>query len=158
MNRDELLVACFGRDDLPAGSKILETLEEPERRNVLAHLDLSYRPVMVWLRHEVGPGPGVQAATETLRVAAISNVCTDPAHRGKGYATRLLEDAHEEAATHATVEFAAVFAGEGVRGLYERLGYETPAEALLGGVPEFMVKALREREWPAGRIDTRGEW
>jgi GNAT superfamily N-acetyltransferase len=150
MNRDELLLACFGRDDLPQGARIFEELDE-ERRNVLSHVDLSYRRVVV--RRSTAPGPGVTESSVMLSIASVANVCTDPGHRGQGYASRQIELAHEEARTHPSVRFAALFAGPDEAGFFARLGY-VPVE---GGPDGFMVCQLADEEWPAGRVRYEGE-
>ena len=150
MTRGELLEACFGKTDLPEGERIFEIMEGAD---VLAHVDLGYRRILH--RPETAPGPGVSVAADMVVVAAISNVCTDPAHRGNGYATQLLRIAHEEAAKHSIAPFAALFAGPAQRPFYERLGYFHPEDVT---DLSFMVCLLAEKPWPAGSIDTRGTW
>lgn len=154
MNRDELLVACFpdseasSPDGMPAGSRILEMIDGGD---VLSHLDLSYRRVLVH-RATSSPGAGIVDASATLTVAAISNVCTDPAFRGQGYASALILSAHEEARAHSMVGYAVLFST--YVGFYERFGYAHP-----DGAPEhLLVACLTEEPWPAGRVDTRGAW
>jgi len=152
MNRDELLELCFGRTDLPAGQRILE-VTDAETNDVLSHLDLSYRRVIVRLRRPAS-GASIADASETLTVAAIANVATDPDHRALGHATGLIEWAHREAAEHGPVRFAALFAGTAERGFYERLGYRHP----VGASENFLVCPLGDDQWPDGSVDTRGEW
>lgn len=54
-----------------------------------------------------------------LRVACIGAVATDPEHRGRGLATRLMEDARR----HAVEQGASLMLISGGRDLYRRLGY-----------------------------------
>lgn len=56
-----------------------------------------------------------------LRVASIGAVCTDPAHRAQGLASRLMADAR----AHAVTSGADLMLISGGRGLYHRLGYVT---------------------------------
>lgn len=137
MTRDELLLACFGRDDLKPGTRILETKEGTD---VIAHLDLSYRRVVV--------------GQTTLTVAAISNLCTDPARRRRGFATTLVRRAHDEARDHPMIEYVGVFAL--YDGLFSRLGYQQVDPA---GNPDLLVASLAGE--PFGwylPIDVRGGW
>lgn len=148
MTREELLEACFGRSDFPPPRRTVELLDEATGA-VMSHVDIYLRRVIV--RRPPSPGPVSEGAT-TLSVAAIAQVCTDPAHRGKGYATALLRRAHSEMREHPTVQFAALF---GLVEFYSRLGYSHPAGATH---PHFLVCALQDERWPDGRVDTLGEW
>jgi GNAT superfamily N-acetyltransferase len=65
-----------------------------------------------------------------LRVASIGAVCTDPAVRGQGLASRLMEDARGHALAHG----ADLMLISGGRGLYHRLGYVT-----VGRFPRYRV-------------------
>lgn len=151
VNRDELLALCFGDAELRQG-KAFETLDE-DQRNVLSHVDLFYKRVLI--RTPPAPGPGFSDASAMETVAAIANVCTDPDHRWNGYARRNIEAAHDDARTHALVSFAALFAGDAVwEGFYSKLGYVHPK----GGPPYFYVCPLRDDEWPEGPVETYGTW
>jgi len=55
----------------------------------------------------------------SLKVASIGAVCTDPAHRGRGLASALMEDARR----YAREQGASLMLISGGRGLYRRLGY-----------------------------------
>ena len=135
MTRDELLTACFGSADWPAGDVVLQVRSGAD---VLSHLDLYWRTV------------GVGALD--VPVAAIGQVATDPAYRGLRLASALVRTAHRVAANRG-LEWAALF---GVSSLYERIGYFTPADP---PKPDFLVCPLVDGvEWPAGPIDTRGQW
>jgi predicted N-acetyltransferase YhbS len=135
VNREDLLVACFGRADWPVGDVVLQVRAADD---VLSHLDLYWRTV------------GVGSAE--IPVAAIGQVATEPAFRGLGLASGLVQAAHLVAKERG-LQWAALF---GVRGLYRRLGYVTPP-----GAPrdDLLVCPLAPGlEWPPGPIDTRGEW
>lgn len=60
----------------------------------------------------------------------ILNVFVEPAHRGKGVATRLMEEAAEEAKRRG-LSFAILHATEQGRPLYDRLGWKPTAEMAL---------------------------
>lgn len=157
MNRDELLYACFGRADLPEGKQLFQIEEiDGGAAHVRALVCLDYRRIVIYPPTE--PGSGISSAAVTATVAAVMNVCTDPDCRGRGYASALIRSAHEEAATHATVDFAALFAGLEQAAFYERFGYFHPD----GGPEFFYVAPLRDGDeaipWPEGRVDTRGTW
>ncbi len=135
MTREELLTLCFGNADWRPGDVVLQVRSGDD---VLSQLDLYWRSVGV-------------GATD-VPVAAIGQVATDPAHRGLGLASALVRTAHRVAAERG-VEWAALF---GVSTLYARAGYRHPAETT---ERDFLVCPLVEGiEWPAGPIDTRGEW
>jgi predicted N-acetyltransferase YhbS len=135
MTREELLVECFGTADFPPGDVVLQVRSAED---VLAHLDLSWR--------------SVGAGDEEVEVAAIGQVATDPAYRGLGLASALVRTAHRVAVERG-LEWAALF---GSSSLYGRIGYRMPPAA---PEPEFLVCPLVDGlEWPAGPIDTRGEW
>jgi GNAT superfamily N-acetyltransferase len=135
VNRDELLELCFGRADFPPGALIFEMKNGDD---VLSHVDL------YWRRIVVGP--------TTITVAAIGQVCTDPDHRGLGYASALVRRAHAAAREHP-IGYACLFSA--YFGLYEKLGYRQPDPE---GNPDFLICTLTGEPWPPGRIDTRGEW
>jgi GNAT superfamily N-acetyltransferase len=175
MNRDELLEACFGKSDFPEPNRIFEMTDGAD---VLSHVDVYFRRVLVRLR--TSAGPGISAASETITVAAIGQVCTDPDHRGRGLASALLASVHEWAASHETIRFAALFAGGEQRPFYERLGYSHPdgaedagflvrplerryevpdgPDAAYGGDEPPPVEVVETPIWPDGRVDTRGTW
>lgn len=135
MTREELLEACFGTADWPRGDVVLQVRSGDD---LLAHLDLYVRSIGV--------------GTREVLVAAIGQVCTDPAHRGLGLASALVRTAHRVALERG-LEWAALF---GVSTLYGRIGYRTPPEP---PQPDFLVCPLvTGLEWPEGAIDTRGEW
>jgi predicted N-acetyltransferase YhbS len=135
MTRDELLVECFETADFPPGDVVLQVRSGDD---VLAHLDLYWRAV------EVGG--------EDVDVAAIGQVATDPANRGYGLASALVRTAHGIAVQRG-LAWAALF---GVSSLYGRIGYQAPQEP---PSPDFLVCPLVDGvEWPAGPIDTRGQW
>jgi predicted N-acetyltransferase YhbS len=135
MTRKQLLEECFGTADFPRGDAVLQVRAGDD---VLAHLDLYVRSIGV-------------GSTEVL-VAAIGQVATDPAYRGLGLASSLVQAAHRLALGRG-LEWAALF---GVSSLYGRIGYRTPPAA---PKPDFLVCPLIDgTEWPGGPIDTRGEW
>jgi GNAT superfamily N-acetyltransferase len=143
VNRAELLLECFGPAELAPPAFVFEMNEGDEPGGpVLSHVDLYYRRVVI----------GSPTFT-TLTVAAIGNVCTDPAHRGKGYARALVRRVHAHAREHPGIDYAALFSA--YLGLYEPLGYRQPDPERL---PDFLVCPLTGEAWPPGRIDTRGEW
>lgn len=136
MTRHELLLECFGRYDLKPGLRILETTQG---RDVVAHLDLSYKRVVV--------------GGTTLTIAAIANLCTDPALRGRGYATTLVRRAHDEVRDHPMVKHVGVFALYDA--LFVRLGYRRVDPS---GHPDLLVASIGDEPWPYGIIDARGGW
>lgn len=170
MNRDELLELCFNRpvEELPSPSKWFArlpdigddwTLDPAYQGHVLSLVGLGYRRIL--LRNSVAPGSGVISSATTITVAAIMCVCTDPDHRGQGYATELMNAVHTEAAAHALTSYAALFAGPENVPFYERFGYAHPERS-----PEhFLVAPLTQDvesgepvPWPTGSVDTRGSW
>lgn len=86
-----------------------------------------------------------------IRVASIGAVATDPAHRGGGLATRLMDDARN----HAIAGGASLMLISGDRGLYKRLGYvETgvfEAYTIPSGPvsPDVMASSFRNEDLPA---------
>ena len=135
VTREELLEECFGTADWPPGDVVLQVRSDD---GVLAHLDLYVRSIGVGSRD--------------VPVAAIGQVATDPAYRGLGLATGLVRAAHRAALARG-LEWAALF---GVSSLYGPIGYRPPPDPPR---PDFLVCPLVDGiEWPAGRIDTRGEW
>jgi predicted N-acetyltransferase YhbS len=135
LTREELLLECFGEAGFAPGDVVLEVRAGED---VLSHVDIYWRAV------------GVGSAE--VPVAAIGQVCTDPAFRGLGFATSLVAASHRLAAARG-VAWAALF---GVDPLYTRLGYRQPAEP---PDEDFLVCPLAEGlEWPPGPVDTRGEW
>jgi predicted N-acetyltransferase YhbS len=135
VTREELLTECFGSPDWPVGDVVLQVRSGED---VLSHLDLYWRTVGV--------------SSLEVPVAAIGQVATDPAYRGLRLASALVRTAHRVAAQRG-LEWAALF---GVSSLYRRIGYVTPAGA---PKPDFLVCPLVDGvEWPAGAIDTRGQW
>jgi GNAT superfamily N-acetyltransferase len=135
MTRDELLLACFDTVAFPPGDVVLQVRSGAD---VLSHVDVYWRSVLV-------------DAVE-IPVAAIAQVSTDPAFRGLGFAGALVRAAHRVAAERR-IEWAALFSD---LDFYEKLGYVRPA------VPPHenfvLCPLVPGREWPAGAIDTRGEW
>lgn len=151
MTRDELLEACFGRSTFPPGVKVVEMLDE-RTGDVLSHIDVYLRQVRI--RHpEDQIARGVGEAATTLTVVALAQVCTDPAHRRKGYASALVRGVHTWATDHKPVKFAALFSG--VPEFYVRLGYFHPEGATRD---DFLVRALTDEKWPAGRATPIGDW
>lgn len=134
MTREQLIRECFG-EDFPAGDLVLDVRSEDD---VLSHLDVYWRTVGV--------------GEVEVAVAAIGQVCSDPAFRGLGLASALVRTAHHVAAERGLL-WAALF---GVSTLYTRIGYFKPDE-----LPreDFLICPLVPGAvWPPGRIDTRGEW
>jgi len=135
VTREQLLEECFGTADFPAGDVVLQVRAGDD---VLSHLDLYWRAVGV--------------GSLEVPVAAIGQVATDPARRDLSLASALVRTAHRIAAERG-LEWAALF---GVSSLYSRIGYRTPPDP---PKPDFLVCPLVDGvEWPAGPIDTRGEW
>lgn len=163
MNRDELLEECFAGSDLPTPKKWLSMTEPDGDNPAIIHtravLGLDYRRVIV--RNSQPAGAGVGVAMTTIPVAAVLYVCTDPAHRGRGFASALVLSAHEEAASHRSTPFSVVIAPDRVRDFFtrENLGYFHP-----DGAPDgFLVCELGGRdpewaEWPAGSVRAPGDW
>lgn len=157
MNRDELLEECFGKtiDELPVPAHWFN-YEDPDRQgHVFSLVGLGWRSVIV--RNSQPPSAGeVTVATTTVRVAAIMNVCTDPDHRGQGYATLQMLAAHEFAEQHELTDYAALFAGPERVSFYEQFGYSHPAGAR---DPNFLVAELRDDvPWPEGSVMLREQW
>jgi predicted N-acetyltransferase YhbS len=75
-----------------------------------------------------------------LRVASIGAVCTDPACRGQGLASRLMADAR----AHAIASGADLMLISGGRGLYHRLGYVTVGRFCRYQVPSTETSAAVE--------------
>ena len=89
-----------------------------------------------------------------LRVACIGAVCTDPGHRGQGFASALMADARRQACASG----ASLMLISGGRGLYHRLGYvnvgcferyQLGAGELHGlGNPGITLTGYREEDLP----------
>lgn len=86
-----------------------------------------------------------------VRVASIGAVATDPEHRGRGLASRLMADARQQAVERG----ASLMLISGGRGLYHRLGYvevglfqqyRVPAGPV---EPGFSVDGYRDDDLPA---------
>jgi GNAT superfamily N-acetyltransferase len=90
-----------------------------------------------------------------IRVACIGAVCTDPGHRGRGFASALMADARRQARESG----ASLMLISGGRGLYHRLGYvnvgrfdryQLGAGELHGaGNPGITLTEYREEDLPA---------
>lgn len=148
MTREELLQECFGRSDFPPPLRTF-SLQDETTGDVLSSVDV-YRRI-VRIRYPRGRGE-VSDAASTMSVAALAQVCTDPAHRGKGYASAAIRLAHVELREHKPLLFAALV---GDVGFYGRLGYFHPEGA---ADANFLVFKLGDDDWPAGRVTTVGAW
>lgn len=138
MTRDELLKVCFPGRTVRLASKMVE--ERTEDGDVIGHLDVRVRMVSVGLT--------------SVQVAAMENLCVDPAFRRQGFATRLLETAHLMAMDWPDVEWAAAIDREGLPRLFEPLGYHR----VEGSPPGFIVAELDDRPWPTGPIHRGADW
>lgn len=148
MTSEELLQACFGRSDFPPPMRTVEMVDEATG-DVMSHVDVYLRRVLV--RFPRSASPVAEAAT-TLTVAGIAQVCTDPDHRGKGFARALVRRAHTEMREHQPIKFAALYSD--YLDLYSPLGYFHPE-----GAPDaFLVCELADEKWPAGRVVPQGQW
>lgn len=149
MTREELLQECFSRSDFPQPVRSHQMRDELTG-DVWANVDVYLRRVRI--RHATR-GAVVESAATTLTVLGIAQVCTDPAHRGKGFARAMVRAAHRAAGGESRpLKFAALF---GLPEFYGPLGYFHPEG---GEHPHFLVCKLADEEWPAGRVDTLGEW
>lgn len=148
MNRDELLSVCLGIAEARPGDKIIESHIDGD---VVAHADIYWRRIVV--SPPTGRGEGVTVADETLFIAAAANFCVDPDYRRDGWGTALLQGVRDEAEAHALVSYVAVF---GCLDFFGGAGFYHPDGA---ADERFLVQEIREGlPWPAGTIDTRGEW
>lgn len=157
MNREELLDASLGPTEAPYrvyGVKVVEEIEGP---NVLGHLDIFYRRVVIRTPLPVGGADAVSGST-LVQVAAFSQLATDPAldpPETDQLINRLFDEAEREAATHQLVLFSTIFAPETFIPLFRDRGYEHPDGA---DNPRFLIHRFGDDPWPEGRVDTRGEW
>jgi predicted N-acetyltransferase YhbS len=129
-----VVLACFGEDfTAPPGDLVYGVLADGI---VVSHLDLYWKTIRI--------------SGEKVEVAAIGQVCTLPAYRGRGLATWLLEAAHEDA--RARVPFAALF---GSPGFYGRLGYR---ETNLTDELSFLLLPLGDDpRRPIGKVELDGQ-
>jgi GNAT superfamily N-acetyltransferase len=81
MTHEQPLETCFGSADSPPGDVVLQVWSGDA---VLSHVDVYWRSVAV--------------GSNEIPVAAIGQVATDPAFRGLGLASVLVEAAHRMAA------------------------------------------------------------
>lgn len=130
MTRDELVWACFRKDDLAVGDSVYQVVRNEA---VLTNIDVYLR------RITVGGRP--------YDIAAVAQVCTDQRFRRKGLATKLLDIVHHDLGD--VCDFAALF---GVQPLYEAMGYQRT------NVPQLLVFPLRCRAWPPGKIEYGAKW
>jgi len=93
----------------------------------------------------------------SLRTASIGSVCTDPAHRGGGLASRLVEDAEQRALAAG----APIMLISGGRGLYVRRGaarcghfceYDFPLDSLPRRQESLSVKKVETPEETAAAL------
>jgi GNAT superfamily N-acetyltransferase len=78
-----------------------------------------------------------------VHVASIGAVATDPDHRGRGLASRLMEEARR----HAVQQGASLMLISGGRGLYIRLGYVQVGSFLSHQSREELGEGLEVREF-----------
>ena len=80
-------------------------------------------------------------------VGYIQTICIDPAHRGLGLGSRLLEYAEQRIlAEHSNVFMCVSSFNPGARRLYERLGYHPVGELtdyLIAGHSEILLRKTR---------------
>jgi predicted N-acetyltransferase YhbS len=129
VNRDDLLASHFGA--LPRGDLYVEVAEGDDVR---AHVGLYWRTV----------GVGGQ----DVEVLGLGLVCTDPAYRLQGFASALIDAAHQLGVSRG-IRYAMLW---GDPAFYGRFGY-----APVGDDPLLLACQLSEYAWPAGPIDTRGQ-
>jgi predicted N-acetyltransferase YhbS len=119
-------------DELPAVAALVNRVFRPNGGHMPAEYPLMFAPENAEnLRIAVHDGVPVAHVGVCMRsavimggpvgVASIGAVCTDPAHRGRGLATRLMADVRRHAREHG----ASLVLISGGRGLYHRLGYVT---------------------------------
>lgn len=125
--------ACFGEDleaepgDLVYGISVDGT--------VVSHLDLYWKTIHV--------------GEQLVDVAAIGQVGTLPDHRGRGFASALVEAAHEDSKRH--VPYAGLF---GSLAFYGRFGYrETNLTDELG----FLLCPLSGEHPAIGEVELDGQ-
>ena len=128
-----VVVACFGKDfEAPPGDLVYGISLDGA---VVSHLDLYWKTI------RVGEQP--------VGVAAIGQVGTLPDHRGRGFASTLLEAAHEDA--RRRVPYAGLF---GSLAFYGRFGYcETNLTSELG----FLLCPLSGEHRAIGEVDLEGQ-
>jgi GNAT superfamily N-acetyltransferase len=154
VNRDELLDAVFGKpeDELPSPAHWFTYFDPDRQGHVLSLVGLGWRRLVI--RDSQPAGSEMTVATTTIQVAAIMNVCTDPDHRGQGYATLQMLAALEAAESHELTKWAALFCGPELVPFYEQFEFYRP------GVrdPELMVCDLQGERWPDGEVMIREKW
>lgn len=102
MTRDELIESCFGKPLPPPDLSVTFEINE----FVMAAVGIFWRVVKVDGRE--------------VRVAGIGSVCTHPFWRNQGFASTLIQAAHELALRHKCT-VAALWSSNPA--LYEKLGY-----------------------------------
>lgn len=109
----------------------------------------------------------IRVGDEPVEIFGLIDVCVDPAHRSRGYASQLLRQVERRAAEHG-IDRLLLFADDGR--LYERCGYtrlvrpcrwlgihEHATVGLLERTEDCVyVKALGAAAWPEGPIDMLG--
>ena len=139
-----LVNRVFRREsDMPTEYPLMFAPENRDGLRIAVHHGVPAAHVGVCIRDALILGASV-------RVAGIGAVCTDPAHRGQGLASRLMEDARQ----YARAQGATLLLISGGRGLYHRLGYVTvgrfdryawtPAELQAARDPAIEVTGYRD--------------
>ena len=102
------------------------------------------------------------------KIAYVYAVATDPAHRGRGLCRKLMADTHDLLKQRGYDSVMLVPAGEGLREMYRKMGYEnctavsvvsctaavTPAE--IRSVSQEEYAALRRKLLPEGGVLQEG--
>lgn len=144
MNRSELFVACFGRDDFRPCDRVVEVCCD-------GHL-VAHAGYYDWdLRVESQRPSGIVVVH--ARVAAVAQVCVDPAFRGRGLARAVVRALHMVAVQHGHV-FAALWSD--YERLYGPLGYDNPDPRH----PSLLVAEIGHPwvPWPDGDVEPGGQW
>ncbi|MDC9589619.1 GNAT family N-acetyltransferase [Xenorhabdus sp. XENO-10] len=111
----------------------------------------------------------IKIGGETVRILGVIDLCVKPSHRCIGIATNLLKTIEQLAAT-SNVEFLVLMGDNDA--LYKANGFKrvTPAITKWFAVEDvesislierdlsdcFLVKAMRDKDWPNGKIDMLG--
>lgn len=133
--------------------------------------ETAYRPDHCWYMEENGQLLSalywLDCQWEGQKIAYIYAVATDPAHRGKGLASRLLEQTHRHLKSLGYAG-AVLKPAQGLIPFYERLGYAvnshiTPVAAEAGILPVPVKQlsvaqygAMRQRLLPENSISQEG--
>jgi aminoglycoside 2'-N-acetyltransferase I len=125
--------------------------------------------VLVWIGRRLVSHVEIIERTGTVdgravRLGGIGGVASAPEWRGRGHATRAMEEATRFLCTELNAEFGLLLCGQEMTPFYRRLGWKTVDGPLVFDQPAgkvtqdgvVMVLPCAGQEWPSGTIDLCG--